>query len=776
MRLRLTILTMISLMGSSCAHGASKESSEAGALSRGPYLAAGGADRMTIVWRGWGKQRPVVRIGSAPDQFGRIIQGPPITVRHAGGEGKTPLDSAPDGIVQYEATITGLQAATTYFFGVYDGDRLIAGADATYWFRTSPVTGSTDPFRFWVVGDSGTGDQVQADVHNAMRTIVQRDRTPLDLYLHLGDMAYASGSNVEFQCNFFVPYNVTLRNTVCWPTMGNHEGSSSSGPNGTGPYYDAYVLPTGGEFGGEASGTETYYSFNYANAHFICLNSFDIDRSPDAAMALWLKADLESANADWLIAYWHHPPYSKGSHDSDIDIESIEMRENFMPILEAGGVDVVFTGHSHTYERSMLMDGAYETPTVAQNFIFDDGDGDPDGDGAYRKSEGLHANKGTVQVVAGNGGVGVGRSGTMPVMKRVVVENGSVIVDIADDTLTAVMINAQGVQRDLFSIVKRGTVAPTRIAEPRQLPGYINWQAIEAVARLTTVVPPGVVTPLSIEIDAQSLPTPIPARITWQTDDTGWTVSPHAVEFTMTSGQVTRLTAEASYRDHLFPLATPLLFMQTDKGEMQGQGMIIVTAYKKTRIHRMSALPKIDGLLEELELAGLTQRDDMIEYNGKGPAEVGTEFYLGIYGNQLYIPIVNHEPEMNKLVLTDYERDGDVWADNCNEIFLQLEGEANYFQFVVGAGGHVFDAINDPTPGAAVWDSDFKSAVHRAADGWTTEVLIPLDMFEREVKAGDRLRVNITRNSPIHAELSQWSHTYQLGNHQPKFFGTAVIE
>ena len=58
-------------------------------------------------------------------------------------------------------------------------------------------------------------------------------------------------------------------------------------------------------------------------------------------MAQWLKADLEKTSADWLVAYWHHPPYTKGSHDSDKEQQLIEMREYIMPILESGGVDLV---------------------------------------------------------------------------------------------------------------------------------------------------------------------------------------------------------------------------------------------------------------------------------------------------------------------------------------------------------------------------------------------------------------------------------------------------
>ena len=244
----------------------------------------------------------------------------------------------------------------------------------------------------------------------------------LDFWIHVGDMAYTVGRDMEFQTRVFAPYDALMRNTVCWPTMGNHEGSNSKGTTGIGPYYDAYVLPTRGEAGGVASGTEAYYSFDFANIHFICLDSHDLDRKPGGAMARWLRADLDKANAEWLIAFWHHPPYTKGSHDSDKEKDLTEMRQYIMPIVEAGGVDLVLTGHSHTYERSMLIDGAYATPTVSENVVLDDGDGDPNSDGAYQKSAGLHPHEGLVQVVAGNGGQTLGRTGSMPVMKKIFVE------------------------------------------------------------------------------------------------------------------------------------------------------------------------------------------------------------------------------------------------------------------------------------------------------------------------------------------------------------------
>ena len=461
-------------------------------FARAPYLQFAGPTVMHVVWRTDGPVDPVVLFGVDPLQLTGESRPRDIVVRAAlGTNGQElparwmalrtkanlnlpKLHSAPVGTFQYEARLTGLTPATTYHYAVYDGDQRLTPDDGTYQFTTHPPAGASRPVRFWVIGDGGTGREPQSTVHQAMLRTVEREQHPLDFWLHVGDMAYGTGRDMEFQSRFFESYDLTLRHKVCWPTMGNHEGFTSSGRTSIGPYYDAYVVPTRGEVGGLASGTEAYYSFDHANIHFICLDSHDLDRRPTEPMARWLKADLEKTRADWQIAFWHHPPYTKGSHDSDKEKDLTEMRQHIMPIIEQGGVDVVLTGHSHTYERSMLMDGAYATNTVAETVILDDGDGDPAGDGAYRKSAGIHPHEGTVQVVTGNAGQDLGRVGTMPIMRRIIVEHGSVLVDVHGDTLVARMINRDLVERDLFSIVKRGKVSPTHLALPWQHPAYVK--------------------------------------------------------------------------------------------------------------------------------------------------------------------------------------------------------------------------------------------------------------------------------------------------------------
>jgi len=437
---------------------------------RQPYLQLATDRSISIVWRTQSDMDPVVMVGLTEDKLTLKIPASKILTRtHPSLGGKNPLfKDAPVATRQYEASVTSLEPATTYYYAIYDGEKRLTPPDQSYHFTTHPKPGTKTPVYFWVVGDSGTGSQAQADVHTAMVEHTLEKKRPIDLYLHVGDMAYGSGTNQEFSSRFFKMYEPTLRNKVCWASMGNHEGRTSKGETGVGPFYDAYICPTRGEAGGLPSGKEAFYSFDYGKVHFICLDSHDLDRRPTGEMAQWLKADLEKTKADFLVAFFHHPPYSKGSHDSDREGQLIEMREHIMPILESGGVDLVFTGHSHIYERSMLHDGAYATPSVAEGVILDDGDGDPAGDGAYRKSSGLKPHNGTVSIVTGHGGTRNSRSGTHPLMKRIMVEHGSCLITIEGDTILGEMLNAKGEIRDTFAIKKSGTVTHTPIAKPWQ--------------------------------------------------------------------------------------------------------------------------------------------------------------------------------------------------------------------------------------------------------------------------------------------------------------------
>jgi hypothetical protein len=266
----------------------------------------------------------------------------------------------------------------------------------------------------------------------------------------LGDNAYPSGTDAQYEDAVFRMYTNRLPNTLLYPALGNHETYHTPDPQEM-DYLRIFSLPTDARAGGMASGTELYYSFDYANAHFICLDSMVSDRSSSGAMYAWLEQDLMATTNEWLIAFWHHPPYTKGSHDSDWEPELVGMRENILPLLEAYGVDLVLCGHSHCYERSYLLHGHYGTSdTLTPQMIVDSHSGREEEHGPYRRG----GQPGTVYVVAGSSGQTSGGPLNHPVMFTSLNELGSLVIEVNDKRLHAKFLRENGSIDDYFSLSK----------------------------------------------------------------------------------------------------------------------------------------------------------------------------------------------------------------------------------------------------------------------------------------------------------------------------------
>ena len=425
----------------------------AGTLTRGPYLQKAAPTQMTIRWRNTLYDVGRVRYGATPATLNQTVDEP----------------VGPTGQFDHVVTLTGLTPNTTYFYNVGAGGDILAPTPADnasdFTFTTPPVPGTVLNTRIWVLGDAGTSNGNQAAVRDAFYTFTGA-RTP-NLVLQLGDNAYNSGLDSEYQTAMFNMYPTMLRKTPFWPCLGNHETAQATTFVDTYPYFDIYTLPTAGEAGGVASGTEHYYSFNYANIHFIVLDSMTASRAvddpatpqnEDGPMAAWLRNDLQSTTARWIIAYWHHPPYTKGSHNSDTEPELIQMRQNFLPILEGAGVDLVLTGHSHIYERSYLLDGHYGlSTTLTPAMKVNPGDGRPAGNGAYLKPLNGGGHKGAVYTLAGSAGQVSGTQGDFPHPANFIslTNLGSLVLDINGNRLDATFVRENGSTPDTFSIQKQ---------------------------------------------------------------------------------------------------------------------------------------------------------------------------------------------------------------------------------------------------------------------------------------------------------------------------------
>ena len=415
-------------------------------VTRGPYLQSGTPTSIVVRWR-----------TDIPTDS-RVYY---TTNQNSGSSFASDLAVT----TEHQVRLNGLQPDTKYYYGVgYTGGTIAEGND--YFFVTPPL--GAKPTRIWVLGDSGTANANAAAVRDAYEAFTGPRHT--DLWMMLGDNAYSDGHDYEYTEAVFNMYPAMLRKSVLWPALGNHETYNGQNPL---PYIAMFTLPAGGEAGGVPSGTEFYYSFNYGNIHLVCLDSMTQDRSSTGPMATWLEQDLAANTNDWLIAFWHHPPYTKGSHDSDYEGELIDMRENMLPILESYGADLILAGHSHSYERSFLLHGHYgpSTELASNPGLIRDRSAN-----AYAKPIGPTNALGTVYVVAGSSGQTSGGSLDHPAMFISLNRLGSLVLDVNSNRLDAQFLESTGQVSDQFTILKGDEF---RITSFRVLPGSvtISWRS-----------------------------------------------------------------------------------------------------------------------------------------------------------------------------------------------------------------------------------------------------------------------------------------------------------
>jgi calcineurin-like phosphoesterase family protein/purple acid phosphatase-like protein/fibronectin type III domain protein len=411
-------------------------------VTRGPYLQLGTHNAMTVRWRTDADTDSQLRFGNTPGVLTGTVTDGALTTEH-------------------ELRLTGLSPDTKYFYQVGTTTVGLSGNDAATYFYTNPTPGTVRSYRFWVIGDAGTGNIQQINVRNAFDTF--NSSTRIGGWLMLGDNAYENGTAAEYQTNVYNIYPTIFRNVVLRPALGNHDTAQATNPPASLPYFQMFTLPNNAEAGGFPSGTEKYYSFDYGNIHFVELDSMASSRSSTGAMANWLRSDLAQNTKRWTVAYWHHAPYSFGTHNSDTEIELAEMRANLNPILENGGVDLVLSGHSHSYERSYLIDGHYGTSSTFTQSMKVDATGGP-----YSKP-GVNVHEGTVYIVAGTSG----RVGSLlpqapyPAMYSSLTEAGSLVLDVNGDQMAVRFLTETGSVADTITINK-GVVA-TRPAAPNGL-------------------------------------------------------------------------------------------------------------------------------------------------------------------------------------------------------------------------------------------------------------------------------------------------------------------
>ena len=204
---------------------------------------------------------------------------------------------------------------------------LFAGVVAILAIAASPVAHvapAADVLRFAAIGDNGTGDLAQYAVADQMA----RSHTsfPFDFVIMLGDNMYGRQSPGDFVIKFERPYAALLGAGVKFiASLGNHDDQTNR------------------NYKGFNMNGERYFTYVRGPVRFFVLDT----NFMDAKQLAWLDESLKVSDTQWKIAYFHHPLYSDaGRHGSDVQLRVI-----LEPRFVKGGVDVVFSGHDHVYER-----------------------------------------------------------------------------------------------------------------------------------------------------------------------------------------------------------------------------------------------------------------------------------------------------------------------------------------------------------------------------------------------------------------------------------------
>ena len=186
--------------------------------------------------------------------------------------------------------------------------------------------------RFAAIGDMGTGEPPQYEVASRMNAI--REEFPFDFVIMLGDNIYGGNSAADFKKKFELPYKLLLDSGVkFYASLGNHDAATQK-------TYKPFNMDG-----------QQYYTYKKSNVQFFALDSNYM--SPQEV--LWLTKELQKSTADWKVCYFHHPLYSSAKFHGS----SVELRQVLEPLFMKYGVQVVFSGHDHVYERIKPQNGIH---------------------------------------------------------------------------------------------------------------------------------------------------------------------------------------------------------------------------------------------------------------------------------------------------------------------------------------------------------------------------------------------------------------------------------
>ncbi|MCC6672708.1 MAG: metallophosphoesterase [Planctomycetes bacterium] len=304
-------------------------------LHSGPYLQEMSATAVTVAKIDAAPRARGVRVTSEDGGFRHEIQAKEARRRHA-------------------LRVEGLRPGTRYRYELLDAQ---GRAGETGEFRTF-ATSDAAKVRFGVLGDSGglpwwvwvarmplfwpvaRFDLLPVDAEpGAIGARLAREE--LDLLVHVGDVIYPHGENRHYRTGWFRPFGATLRRTPCVAVLGNHDLGNREGLDDSHPFLANFVQPRNA-----LTRDERMWSFAHGPVRFVGVDWNRGPIGPDHPALLYLESELARAEEPWVLVFAHYPILSASRQGDRGDL-----KQHVLPRLRALGVDLLFVGHDHVYQR-----------------------------------------------------------------------------------------------------------------------------------------------------------------------------------------------------------------------------------------------------------------------------------------------------------------------------------------------------------------------------------------------------------------------------------------
>ena len=353
------------LAGALCGPSTGAEQAAPGSARAGfavrPYLQAAGKSSMVITWTSASSADCVLRYGQgqaldrqtavgSPQLIEFAPEPPPAPAKAAAAEARPAAPPPKQKHYFFSARLADLRPGTAYRYEV-----ACAGQKAESTFRTVPE--KAGEFSFIAYGDTRT----QPEEHRKVAECFPKHGPAF--IVHTGDMT-DRGPYRQWLPQFFAPLAEVIGRVPIYVTRGNHEGDRDSywrffpppdywDPLPRAPRGATFSLTPRAEDLHARPGSVLWYSFDYGDAHFTCLDSASGGKEDQPhetkSMLEWCERDLAGSKAKWKIVFYHHPSYDAGTHLCDWG------RPDYAPLFRKHGVDLVLTGHSHGYQRFKPM-------------------------------------------------------------------------------------------------------------------------------------------------------------------------------------------------------------------------------------------------------------------------------------------------------------------------------------------------------------------------------------------------------------------------------------